>query len=39
MFLIAGSTALAALLSALGACRLLTDERHRLRTDRITPRK
>lgn len=38
MFLIAGSTALAALITALGATRLLTDDRHRLRVDRIAPR-
>ncbi|HRD77765.1 MAG TPA: ABC transporter permease, partial [Hyphomicrobiaceae bacterium] len=38
MFLISGATALAALLTGLGAVRLLTDDRHRLRVDRIVPR-
>ena len=35
MFLIAGSTTLGTLLSVLGAARLLTDDRHRLRLDRL----
>lgn len=35
MFLIAGSTALGTLLSVLGAAHLLTDDRHRLRLDRL----
>ncbi len=35
MFLIAGSTALGILLAALGGVHLLTDERHRLRLDRL----
>jgi putative ABC transport system permease protein len=35
MFLIAGSTALAVTASALGAVLLLTDDRHRLRLDRL----
>jgi len=37
MFAIAGATALAALIAALGGVRLLTDDRHRLRLDRVTP--
>lgn len=37
MFAIAGATALAALAAALGGVRLLTDERHRLRLDRVRP--
>lgn len=36
MFLIAGSTALAVLLAGLGALLLLTDERHRLRLERLS---
>lgn len=35
MFLIAGGTALGVFLSVLGGVRLLTDERHRLRLDRL----
>ncbi|MEQ1651470.1 MAG: iron export ABC transporter permease subunit FetB [Hyphomicrobium sp.] len=36
MFLIAGATAIAVLAGALAAVHLLTDERHRLRLDRLT---
>ena len=36
MFLLAGSTALGTFLAVLGGARLLTDERHRLRLDRLT---
>lgn len=36
MFLIAGSTTLAVVAAGLGAVRLITDERHRLRLDRLT---
>lgn len=36
LFLIAGSTALAVLLAGIGAVALLTDERHRLRLERLT---
>ncbi len=36
MFLIAGSTALGTFLAVIGGARLLTDERHRLRLDRLT---
>ena len=39
MFLIAGSTALGTFLAVLGGARLLTDERHRLRLDRLTKPK
>ncbi len=35
MFLIAGATALGTFLAVLGGARLLTDERHRLRLDRL----
>lgn len=35
MFLIAGGTGLGVLLSVIGGARLLTDERHRLRLDRL----
>jgi putative ABC transport system permease protein len=35
MFLIAGGTALGALIAVLGGARLLSDERHRLRLDRL----
>jgi len=35
MFLIAGSTALGTFLAVIGGARLLTDERHRLRLDRL----
>lgn len=35
MFLIAGATALGAFLAVMGGARLLTDERHRLRLDRL----
>lgn len=35
MFLIAGGTALGVLLAVMGGVRLLTDERHRLRLDRL----
>lgn len=35
MFLIAGGTALGTLMAVLGGARLLTDERHRLRLDRL----
>lgn len=35
MFVIAGATALAVVMAGLGAVRLLTDERHRLRLDRL----
>jgi len=35
MFLLAGATALAVLLATLGGAHLLTDERHRLRLDRL----
>jgi putative ABC transport system permease protein len=38
MFLIAGATTLAALCVGVGALLLLTDERHRLRLDRVVPR-
>lgn len=38
MFLIAGSTGLAVVAAGLGAAFLLTDERHRLRLDRLSPR-
>lgn len=38
MFLIAGATTLAAVFVGMGAMLLLTDERHRLRLDRITKR-
>jgi putative ABC transport system permease protein len=34
-FLIAGATALGAFLAVMGGARLLTDERHRLRLDRL----
>ena len=34
-FLIAGGTALGAFLAVMGGARLLTDERHRLRLDRL----
>ena len=37
MFLIAGATAIAVLACALSAVHLLTDERHRLRLDRLGP--
>ncbi|MGD9783214.1 MAG: iron export ABC transporter permease subunit FetB [Hyphomicrobiaceae bacterium] len=37
MFLIAGATALSVLLAGLGGLLLLTDERHRLRLDRLSP--
>ncbi len=36
MFVLAGASALAALLAGLGAIFLLTDDRHRLRLDRLT---
>ena len=36
MFLIAGSTALSALMAVVGGVYLLTDERHRLRLDRLS---
>lgn len=36
MFLIAGSTGLAVLIAAIGSILLLTDERHRLRLERLT---
>lgn len=36
MFAISGATALAALIAALGGVHLLTDDRHRLRLDRLT---
>ena len=36
MFLIGGGTALGVLIAVTGAVRLLTDERHRLRLDRLT---
>lgn len=39
MFALAGASALAAVLATLGGVRLLTDERHRLRLDRITARQ
>ena len=39
MFLIAGATALSVVLAGLGAIELLTDQRHRLRLDRIETRK
>lgn len=39
MFLIAGATAIAVLASALAAVHLLTDDRHRLRLDRLRPPK
>lgn len=38
MFLIAGSTGLAVVAAGLGAVMLLTDERHRLRLDRLSAR-
>lgn len=38
LFLVAGSTGLAVVAAGLGAVLLLTDERHRLRLDRLTPR-
>lgn len=37
LFVIAGSTALAVIATALGGVLLLTDERHRLRLDRLAP--
>jgi putative ABC transport system permease protein len=37
MATLAGSTALAVLIAAVGGIRLLTDDRHRLRLDRMTP--
>jgi putative ABC transport system permease protein len=37
MFLISGSTALAVLAAGFGAVLLLTDERERLRLDRLSP--
>lgn len=37
LFVIAGATALSVLLSALAAVLLLTDDRHRLRLDRLAP--
>jgi putative ABC transport system permease protein len=37
MFLIAGATGLAVVTAGLGAVLLLTDERHRLRLDRLSP--
>ena len=39
LFVIAGSTALAVIATALGAVRLLTDNRDRLRLDRLLPPK
>lgn len=39
MFLITGATGLGVLIAALGGVRLMTDERHRLRLDRIIPRR
>jgi len=39
LFVIAGSTALAVTATALGGVLLLTDDRHRLRLDRLLPRK
>ncbi|MEL7048483.1 MAG: ABC transporter permease, partial [Pseudomonadota bacterium] len=39
MFAIAGSTALGVLLAGLGTLYLLTDDRHRLRLDRLTTPK
>ena len=39
MFLVAGSTGLGVLLAVLGAARRLTDDRHRLRLDRLGPEK
>lgn len=39
MFLIAGGTGLGLLLAVLGGARLLSDDRHRLRLDRLTPSK
>jgi putative ABC transport system permease protein len=39
LFVIAGSTALAVIATALGAVRLLTDDRDRLRLDRLLPPK
>ena len=38
LFLVAGSTGLAVVGAGLGSVLLLTDERHRLRLDRLTPR-
>lgn len=38
LFLVAGSTGLAVVAAGLGAVLLLTDDRHRLRLDRLTPR-
>ena len=38
LFLVAGSTGLAVVAAGLGSVLLLTDERHRLRLDRLTPR-
>lgn len=37
MFLIAGGTGLGVFVAVLGAARLLSDDRHRLRLDRLTP--
>jgi putative ABC transport system permease protein len=36
MFLIAGATGLAVVLAGIGAVLLLTDQRHRLRLDRLS---
>ena len=38
MFLIAGCTALGLFMAVLGAARLLSDDRHRLRLDRLSDR-
>ncbi len=39
MFLITGATGLGVLIAAVGGVRLMTDRRHRLRVDRIIPRR
>lgn len=39
MFLITGATGLGVLIAAIGGVRLMTDDRHRLRLDRIIPRR